>query len=80
MLDRVTLEKKLGIDSSQKKYQGLIIVTISFFVVFMGIILFMLGLGFVGRIFIFLGFTGSFIGIIRHFWIMFSEKQKKETT
>ncbi len=72
------LEKKLGIDSSQKKFQGLIIVTISFFVVVMGVILFMLGGGSVGRMLIIIGFIGCIIGISRHIWFMLSDNAAKK--
>ena len=73
MLEIITFEKKLGIDSSHKKWRGLKIMTVSFLVACTGAILTLLGLGKVGYWVVVLGVLGGFVGIVLHFYAMFSQ-------
>lgn len=73
MLEKITFEKKLGIDSKDKKWRGLKIMTVSFLVAAAGAILTVLGLGKLGYWVVVVGVLGGFVGIGVHFYAMFSQ-------
>jgi hypothetical protein len=72
MFEKITFEKKLGIDSSEKKYLGLKIATVSFLVALSGGLIAFLGLGKIGYWVVVVGVLGGFIGIFLHFLAMFT--------
>ena len=72
MLEKITFEKKLGIDSSEKKYIGLKVATVSFLVAFTGGLTAFLGLGKIGYWVVVVGVLGGFVGIILHLLAMFT--------
>ena len=72
MFEKFTFEKKLGIDSSEKKYIGLKVMTVSGLVAFAGAIVAFLGLGKVGYWIVVVGVLGAFVGISLHFLAMFT--------
>ena len=73
MLEKITFEKNLGIDSSHKKWRGLKIMTVSFLVALSGGVLAFLGLGKIGYWVVVVGVLGGFVGITMHFYAMFSQ-------
>lgn len=72
MLEEITFEKKLGIDSSEKKWVGLKIMTVSFLVAICGGLIAFLGLGKLGYWVVVVGVLGGFVGISLHFLAMFT--------
>lgn len=70
MLEKITFEKKLGIDSSEKKWRGLKVMTVSFLVAMFGALLAFLGVYEVGRLVVITGITGGFVGMAMHFAAM----------
>jgi hypothetical protein len=72
MFEKFTFEKKLGIDSSQKKYIGLKIATVSFLVALSGALVAFLGLGKIGYWIVVVGILGGFVGIFLHFLAVFT--------
>ena len=76
MLDIIAIEKKLGIDSSDKKWRGLKLMTVSFLVALGGGILAFIGLGKLGYWVVVAGVLGGFIGMAMHFYAMFSQFSK----
>ena len=72
MFEKITFEKKLGIDSSEKKYIGMKIGTVSFLVALLGGLVAFLGLGKVGYWIVVLGVVGGFVGMFLHFLAMFT--------
>ena len=73
MLEKITFEKKLGIDSSDKKWRGLKIMTVAFLVAAAGALLAFIGWGKVGYWVVIVGVLCAFIGIVLHFGAMFSQ-------
>ena len=73
MLEKITFEKKLGIDSNDKKWRGLKIMTVSFLVALGGGIVAFIGLGKLGYWVVVSGVLGGFIGMAMHFYAMFSQ-------
>ena len=72
MLEKFTFEKKLGIDSSEKKWIGLKIATVSGFVAFSGGFAAFLGLGIIAYWIVVVGVLGGFVGLFLHFLAMFT--------
>jgi hypothetical protein len=72
MLEKFTFEKKLGVDSSEKKWIGLKIMTVSFLVAMLGALIAVLGLGKVGYWVVVFGVLGGVVGIFLHFLAMFT--------
>ena len=72
MLEKFTFEKKLGVDSSEKKWIGLKIMTVSFLVAMLGALFAVLGLGKVGYWVVVFGVLGGGVGIFLHFLAMFT--------
>jgi len=72
MFDKYTFEKKLGIDSSEKKWLGLKIATVSGLVAFSGGLVAFLGLGKIGYWILVAGVIGGFVGMFLHFLAMFT--------
>lgn len=70
MFENFTFEKKLGIDSSEKKYYGLKVCTLSLLVAFVGILCVVLGAVSLGRILIVVSFLGMCVGMVVHFSAM----------
>jgi len=71
MFEKFTFEKKLGIDSSEKKYIGLKVATISFLVALSGILVAFLGLVKHGYWIVVIGVLGGFVGMFLHFLSLF---------
>jgi len=71
MLEKLTFEKKLGIDSSEKKWRGLKVMTVFFLLAMLGALLVFLGLVEVGRVVVFCGIAGGFVGMAMHFAALF---------
>ena len=76
MLEKFTFEKKLGIDSSEKKYIGLKIATVSFLVAFTGMLIVSLGSREPGYWVVVVGISGGFVGMFFHFLAMFTKAFK----
>jgi len=74
VLEKITFEKKLGIDSSEKKYQGLKISTVSFFVVLAGALFSLTEFKVIKNILLFAGAAGFISGMVRHFWLMLNKE------
>jgi len=72
MFEKFTFEKKLGTDSSVKKWIGLKIATVSGLVAFTGAIVAFLGLGKVAYWIVVGGVVGGFVGVFLHFLAMFT--------
>ncbi len=72
MFDKFTFEKKLGIDSSEKKWIGLKVMTVSFLVAMFGGLIAFIGLGMLGYWIVVIGVLGGFVGISLHFISMFA--------
>ena len=72
MFDKFTFEKKLGIDSSEKKYIGMKIATVSFLVALFGALIAFLGLGKIGYWIVVVGVLGGGVGILLHFLVVFA--------
>ena len=72
MLEKFTFEKKLGIDSSEKKWIGLKIATVSGLVAFSGVFAAFLGLGIIAYWIVVVGVLGGFVGLFLHFLAMFT--------
>jgi hypothetical protein len=64
----MSFEKKLGIDSSKKRWLGLKIATISFLICAFGAVIAWLGRIEIGRVVIILGMIGGFAGMAVHFY------------
>ena len=77
MSEKFTFEKKLGIDSSEKKYQGLKVITIAFLVAMSGALIAFLGAIDFGRAVIIVGTLGGFVGMLMHFTAMLRQEKKK---
>ncbi len=71
MFKKITFEKKLGIDSTDKKWRGLKICTVSFFMAFFGFVLVFLSLREIGYWVLVVGVLVGFIGMAIHFREMF---------
>lgn len=71
MLEKFTFEKKLGIDSSDKKWRGSKVMTVSFLLVLFGALLFFFGFVEIGRLVVISGIAGSFFGAALHLAAMF---------
>jgi len=78
MLNKISFEKKLGIDSSDKKWRGMKVFTVSFLVCATGALLAFFGLGKIGYWVVVCGFFGCAIGMIMHFNAMFSSHAKSK--
>ena len=72
MLEKFTFEKKLGIDSSEKKWIGLKIATVSGLVAFSGGFAAFLGLGIFAYWIVVVGVLGGFVGLFLLFLAMFT--------
>jgi len=72
MFDKFTFEKKLGIDSSERKWVGLKIGTVSGLVAFSGGLVAFLGLGKIGYWIVVAGLLGGLVGMFLHFLSMFT--------
>ena len=72
MLEKFTFEKKLGIDSSEKKWIGLKIATVSGLVAFSGGFAAFLGLGIIAYWIVVVGVLGGFVGLLLLFLAMFT--------
>ena len=70
MLEKFTFEKKLGIDSSEKKWIGLKIGTVSGIIAFCGALVAWVGLGKLGYWIVAAGILGGVVGLILHFYAM----------
>jgi len=70
MFENFTFEKKLGIDSSERKYYGLKVGTLSLLVAFVGVLCVVLGAVSLGRILIVVSFLGMCVGMVVHFCAM----------
>jgi len=70
MFGKITFEKKLGIDSDDKKYCGLKVGTVSLLVSFAGFLCVVWGAVTFGRILVVLSFFGVCIGMGIHFYAM----------
>ena len=77
MLEKITFEKKLGIDSSDKKWRGLKIMSVSFLVALSGGVLTILGLGKVGYWVVVIGVLGGFVGLAVHLYAVFNQVSKR---
>ena len=64
----MSFEKKLGIDSSKKRWLGLKIATISGLAAFLGAFVVWLGAVEFGRVILVLGIIGGFAGMAIHFY------------
>lgn len=76
MFENFTFEKKLGIDSSEKKYHGLKIGTLSLLIAFVGVLCVALGAVSFGRFLIVVSFLGMCVGMIMHFYAMARGNQR----
>jgi hypothetical protein len=72
MFEKFTFEKKLGIDSREKKWVGLKIATVSGLVALSGGLVAFLGLGKIGYWIVVVGVLGGFVGLSLHFLAMFT--------
>ena len=77
MFEKFTFEKKLGIDSSEKKYIGLKVATVSGLVAFSGGLIAFIGPGKVGYWIVVAGVVGGIVGLFQHFLAMFTPLFKK---
>ena len=62
ILNKITFEKRLGIDSKQRRWLGLKIIIISFLVALAGGLIVLLGVRDIGRLIVILAFFSIFIG------------------
>jgi hypothetical protein len=75
MLEKITFEKKLGIDSREKKYIGLKIGTISVLVGAAGGLVSILGLQNIGFWIVVIGVLGCGVGFVLHLVAMVSSSK-----
>ena len=77
MFEKITFEKNLGIDSSEKKWLGMKMATVSFLVALSGGLVAFSGLGKIGYWMVVVGVSGGCIGIFLHFLAMFTPLFKR---
>ena len=80
MLKNITFEKKLGINSNEKVWLGLKIVTISILITFTGAFFIALDIVAFGKALVIIGLIGGFIGMATHFTLIILRfiKSRKE--
>ena len=77
MLEKITFEKKLGIDSSERKWIGLKVATASGIIALFGALVAWAGLGKLGYWVVVAGVLGGGVGIILHFFAMLTSFAKR---
>ena len=78
MLEKITFEKKLGIDSREPKYRGLKVITVSFLFALVGFLLFLTGFETIGRLVIYISFIGVLGGLIFHIFLLFLNMESSQ--